>query len=168
MIEAGESETDSSLEYWISEQLADRGTLHATGPELELTIRAPSADVGQYRGDEGRCRTEEYATPDECCAGGGCLSAVEDLRHFQQLSAIRHGETVAIVDVQYEGPAIIAADGHVIYEQHGNSGFGMTRGSARWHMGIGIDFIRREIGPRREYYEDRRAVVRPDEEALHA
>ena len=100
--------------------------------------------------------TEEYATADECARAADVYLLWKTYEHFEQLCGMPHSDdSLPSLTFSAKNPGIIAADGRVIFEQHGTRGeWKDERIRKLGQMGIGIDTIRREVVPKdREYYE---------------
>jgi hypothetical protein len=98
--------------------------------------------------------TDEYATSDECARAADVYLLLKTYEHFQQLWGMPHGDNT-LPSLTFHGNAITTTDGRTIYTQSGNSGiWSDDRILTLQKMGVGIDFIRREVVPaNREYYE---------------
>jgi hypothetical protein len=100
--------------------------------------------------------TEEYATIDECSRAADVYLLLKTYEHFQQLRGQPHSDSpLPSLTFSASNPGVIAADGHVIFEQHGTNGVWTDeRIRTLGQLGVGIDLIRREAVPQdREYFE---------------
>ncbi len=153
-VDVEDGETFSSLklvsEHPPIEDPLFEGTA-AVGPEW---IEIPPGRIGNVWREV--VVTEEYATPDECARAADVYLLLKTYEHFAQLlDNPRSENTLPTLSFNTKERGAIAADGKVIYEQRGNTGVWLDeRIRTLANMGIGIDFIRREVVPdNREYYE---------------
>jgi len=141
-----ESETSADVD-------ADVSDAASTSTRPDWTRSAP-----ERVGDTWRevVVTEEYATADECARAADVYLLWKTYEHFQQLRGMPHSDdSLPSLTFSATNPGIIAADGRVIFEEHGTNGVWKDeRIRTLGQMGIGIDTIRHEAVPTdREYFE---------------
>ena len=119
-------------------------------------VDAPPKSIGNVWRET--VATEEYATADECARAADVLLLLKTYDHLSQLLGNPRSDQ-SLPSLSFDAKrGVIVGDGEIIYEQHGDTGV--------WHderirkladMGVGIDYIRREIVPsddstKGEYY----------------
>lgn len=99
--------------------------------------------------------TDEYATAGECARAADVLLLLKTYEHFSQLLGNPRTEE-SLPSLSFDTKTgTIFANGVVIFEPRGEYGVWLdSRLNTLSNMGIGIDFVRREVVPQhREYYQ---------------
>ncbi|MGD9637092.1 MAG: hypothetical protein AB7G28_26725 [Pirellulales bacterium] len=116
-------------------------------------VDLPPQQVGNIQ--RGVVATEEYSSREECARAADVLLLYKTYEHLLQLLGNpRSEEPLPSVAFRSE-TGKITADGKVVYQSHGQYGVWLDpQLAALAKMGIGIDFVRREMVPADgEYYE---------------
>jgi hypothetical protein len=99
--------------------------------------------------------TEEYSSPEESARAADIYLLFRTYEHLSQLLGNPRSEVSLPSLTFYTESGKITADGKVIFENQGNYGVWRdARLKTLSDMGVGIDFVRREMVPENgEYYE---------------
>jgi hypothetical protein len=99
--------------------------------------------------------TEEYSSPEESARAADIYLLFRTYEHLSQLLGNPRSEVSLPSLTFYTESGEIAADGVIIYRAQGNDGEWLDyRLKMMADMGVGVDFVRREMVPEKcEYYE---------------